>query len=71
MISAGHAFIQNLRRGYYELGLDADPRHRLPAAFAELALRHLIGAPPRSAVPASRQRNNAHTPTRLAVLVRT
>jgi len=38
VISAGHAFVQNLRRGYYELGIDLDPRHRLPAAFAELAL---------------------------------
>jgi IS6 family transposase len=37
-ISAGHAFMQNVRRGHYELGLDIDPRHRLPAAFAELAL---------------------------------
>jgi transposase, IS6 family len=38
MISSGHAFVQNLRRGHYELGADVDPRHRLPAAFAELAL---------------------------------
>ena len=39
VISAGRAFIQNLRRGHYELGMDdIDPRHRLPAAFAELAL---------------------------------
>jgi transposase, IS6 family len=38
IISAGHAFIQNVRRGHYELGLDIDPRHRLPAAFTELAL---------------------------------
>ncbi|MGH3798385.1 MAG: IS6 family transposase [Pseudonocardiaceae bacterium] len=37
VISAGHAFVQNLRRGHYELGVDADPRHRLPAAFTELA----------------------------------
>jgi IS6 family transposase len=37
MISTGHAFVQNLRRGYYELGLDIDRRHRLPAAFTELA----------------------------------
>lgn len=36
VISAGHAFVQNLRRGHYELGVDADPRHRLPAAFTEL-----------------------------------
>ena len=38
VVSAGHAFIQNLRRGHYELGLHVDPRHRLPAVFAELIL---------------------------------
>jgi hypothetical protein len=38
VISAGHAFVQNLRRGHYELGVDIDQRHRLTAAFAELAL---------------------------------
>jgi transposase-like protein len=37
VISTGHSFVQNLRRGHYELGDDADPRHRLPAAFTELA----------------------------------
>jgi transposase-like protein len=37
VISTGHAFVQNLRRGPYELGLDADPQHQLPAIFAELA----------------------------------
>lgn len=37
VISAGHAFVQN-RRGHYELGLDVDPRHRLPGAFTKLAL---------------------------------
>src|SRR5262249_36569692 len=37
VISAGHAFVQNLRRGHYELGLDTDPQQRLPAIFAELA----------------------------------
>jgi IS6 family transposase len=36
VISTGHAFVQN-RRGHYELGVDVDPRHRIPAAFAELA----------------------------------
>ena len=34
----GHAFIQNLRRGHYELGLEAARRGRLLAAFTELAL---------------------------------
>ncbi len=36
VISAGHAFIQNLYRGHYELGIDVDPRHRIPQAFTEL-----------------------------------
>ena len=38
VISVGHAFVQNLRRGHYELGMELDPQHRLSAAFAELAL---------------------------------
>ncbi|MGH3629373.1 MAG: IS6 family transposase [Sciscionella sp.] len=38
VISAGHAFVQNLHRGHYKLGVDADPQHRLQAAFAELAV---------------------------------
>ena len=38
VISTGHAFIQNLRRGHYELGVNADPQHLLAAAFTELAL---------------------------------
>ena len=38
VICTGHAFVQNLRRGHYELGLDVDPRHQLTAAFVELAL---------------------------------
>ncbi len=37
IIAAGHAFLQNLRRGFYELGLDARPQLRLAAAFTELA----------------------------------
>jgi transposase-like protein len=37
VIIAGHAFMQNLRRGYYELGHDARPGLRLVAAFTELA----------------------------------
>ena len=34
----GLAFIQNLRRGHYELGVDAHPGLTLAAAFDELAL---------------------------------
>jgi hypothetical protein len=34
----GHAFVQNLRRGHYELGVEArHVRLRLAAAFDELA----------------------------------
>ena len=34
----GHAFIQNIRRGHYELGIDAAPIDRLATAFDELML---------------------------------
>jgi transposase, IS6 family len=37
-IAAGHAFVQNLRRGHYELATDVSPPLRLAAAFSELAL---------------------------------
>lgn len=38
IVIRGHAFIQNLRRGHYELGVDALPGLTLAAAFDELAL---------------------------------
>ena len=38
VITSGHAFVQNLRRGHYELTTDVPPLHRLTAAFTELAL---------------------------------
>jgi transposase-like protein len=37
VIIAGHAFMQNLRRGHDELGIDATPAGRVAAAFTELA----------------------------------
>jgi hypothetical protein len=37
VIVAGHAFMQNLRRGHYELGLDVPPASRVAASFTELA----------------------------------
>jgi transposase-like protein len=37
VIISGHAFMQNLRRGHYELGLDVPPARRVAAAFTELA----------------------------------
>ena len=38
IISAGHAFVQNLRRGHYELATDVPDRHRIRTAFDRLAL---------------------------------
>ena len=38
VIVIGHAFIQNLRRGHYELGLEAAAKHRLAESFDELAI---------------------------------
>ncbi|HEY5362369.1 MAG TPA: hypothetical protein VIJ82_32570 [Streptosporangiaceae bacterium] len=35
--SCGHAFVQNLRRGHYELASDVLARHRGRAAFDQLA----------------------------------
>jgi transposase-like protein len=37
VIVAGHAFMQNLRRGHYELAVDAPPALRVAVAFTELA----------------------------------
>jgi transposase-like protein len=37
VIAAGHAFVQNLRRGHYELALDVPAHLRIAAAFTELA----------------------------------
>jgi len=36
VVIAGHAFVQNLRRGHYELGYHAPPTLRVAAAFTEL-----------------------------------
>jgi transposase-like protein len=37
VIITGHAFMQNLRRGHYELAVDAPPVRRVVQAFADLA----------------------------------
>jgi len=37
VIFAGHAFVQNLRRGHYEIAIDSLPALRVAAAFTELA----------------------------------
>jgi IS6 family transposase len=37
ILAAGHAFVQNLRRGHYEIAADQPHNRRLPVAFRELA----------------------------------
>ena len=37
-VSLGHAFVQNLRRGHYELAVEVPAKRRLAEAFPELAL---------------------------------
>jgi IS6 family transposase len=39
-ISAGHAFVQNLRRGHYAITADLPAPDRVRVAFDELALAH-------------------------------
>jgi transposase-like protein len=38
VIIAGHAFVQNLRRGHYELAVEEPVNRRLAVAFDELVL---------------------------------
>jgi transposase-like protein len=38
VVIAGHAFIQNLRRGHYELAVEEQANRRLTVAFNELAM---------------------------------
>jgi transposase, IS6 family len=38
VLAAGHAFVQNLRRGHYDIATEVSGRHRLRIAFDDLAL---------------------------------
>jgi transposase-like protein len=38
ILAAGHAFVQNLRRGHYDIATDVPAHQRLRTAFDELAL---------------------------------
>jgi transposase, IS6 family len=37
VVIGGHAFVQNPRRGHYELAIDAQPGLRIAEAFNDLA----------------------------------
>jgi hypothetical protein len=38
VVCSGHAFVQNLRHGHYELGLDTESGRRLETIFSALAV---------------------------------
>ena len=38
ILAAGHAFVQNLRRGHYDIATEVSGRHRLRIAFDDLAI---------------------------------
>jgi IS6 family transposase len=38
ILAAGHAFVQNICRGHYEVASDVPGRHRLHAAFDQLVM---------------------------------
>jgi len=38
IVIAGHAFVQNVRRGHYELAVEEPANRRVAVAFDELAL---------------------------------
>jgi transposase, IS6 family len=38
IVLAGHAFLQNVRRGHYELAVDEPVNRRVAVAFEELAI---------------------------------
>jgi transposase, IS6 family len=37
VLAAGHALVQSIRRGHYDIATDAPARHRLRIAFDHLA----------------------------------
>jgi hypothetical protein len=37
-VTAGHAFVQNLRRGHFELAVEAPVNRRVAVALDELAM---------------------------------
>lgn len=63
VVTCGHSFVQNIRRGHYQLDHDTDPNTRLEAAFSELrssddhdnaAKRGRVATPSNATVPVQR-----------------
>jgi hypothetical protein len=61
VIIAGHAFMQNLRRGHYEIAVDAPLTTRVAAAFTELA--NAIGPGPGAGFTTSTDSTTQRRPT--------
>ena len=59
MIIAGHAFVQNVRRGHYELEVEVSANRRVAVAFDELALAISLADASLSSCRAPTRRNNA------------
>jgi transposase, IS6 family len=67
ILAAGHAFVQNLRRGHYDIATDVSGHHRLQKAFDDLAITiRLAEYPSDHALTLCRkaQRNSAGRHTR-------
>jgi transposase, IS6 family len=61
VVIRGHAFVQNLRRGHYERGVDVSPVRSLATACSEL--QSTIGMiPPRRTIPHSLRTPDASVP---------
>jgi transposase-like protein len=61
VVIRGHAFIQNLRRGHYELGVEVAPVFRLATAFDELQ-RAIWRISPTPTIPHALRTPNATPP---------
>jgi IS1 family transposase len=59
ILAAGHALVQNLRRGHYEIAADQPTRTRLAAAFIQLATAISGALPKDQHLRPARQRANA------------
>ena len=63
ILAAGHAFVQNLRRGHYELATDVPARHRTPRSLRPARDGHLTSRSSSSARPVMRtDRPTQHCP---------
>jgi IS6 family transposase len=63
VVAAGHAFVQNLRRGHYEIAADHPRQLRLAAAFGHLATAIYASASDETPAPHASRSANATDPS--------